>query len=137
MLTYHLAAAAPPPSIKRKRRGSPTPPPVPTTKIILPSPNSLSRRAESSTSPSKPNGDHEATEEEHGVKRAKISLKLKRPVAEDKAAATKGAAAVVAEEKVKEEKVDDRGLSREIRQALTVVIKESVPCYSTRLDKLT
>lgn len=58
------------------------------------------------------------------MKRAKISLKLKRPVGEESPAHIISPEKSDALEGVKAEEVDERGLGREIRQALAIVIEE-------------
>lgn len=105
---------SPPSSIKRKRRGTPTPPPLPTPKVVLPSPDSLSQNGQA-------NGSHNGFDEPEG-KRAKITLKVKAP-AEDTGTAAPQTLPVSTTE-VKAEPTDGRGLSRGIRDALSLIIKE-------------
>lgn len=96
---------------------------MPTTKIILPSPDSLPRRDTRNTpitSPQVNGGHHDAEEPE--IKRAKISLKLKRPAGDEVGLVSEHDVVEVAE--IKTEPVDGRGLSKAVREALSTVIRE-------------
>ena len=113
-LTF-VVEVTPPSSIKRKRIGSPTPPPLSTPTVVPPSPAALSHNGPA-------NGTHHGADMPEG-KRAKITLKVNAPAKETTKATPQSQPAEVASVKA-EEPTSGRGLSRGIRQALSLVIKE-------------
>ena len=69
--------------------------------------------------------DIEANGDEHGTKRAKISLKIKKPEAEEAAIETEKPeveTAVMEEVEVKKEGNVERSLSKEVRDAFAKVV---------------
>lgn len=127
----HASSATP---IKRKRRGSPspdptlssTPPTAPSLKVVLPSASSLANAsAGTSASP-----DKDASE--GGVKRQKISLKLKNvngtgttpggPVGEGAVGTTPAETEGVVDEVSKEVETFAGALDADVRAALATVI---------------
>ena len=79
--------------------------------------------------------DVEANGDEHGTKRAKISLKIKKPEAEEVAIETEKPeveTVVVKEVEVKKEGNVERALSKEVRDAFAKVVVACVSSHVTR-----
>jgi hypothetical protein len=118
------AEVPPPPSpaIKRKRKGSPSPARTPTVKVTIPPKPTVNDTAETES-----NGAQDG--DEHGPKRARISLKIKRPESEPAVEevgvdveAPKAITSAVEEVEVKKEVKTERALSKEVRDAFAKVV---------------